>query len=66
MISNFSIISGLKKALTGHLEQWPDFLEPVTYSVNNRVREATGYSGYELMFGRKSRLPIEAEALGTQ
>ena len=47
-----------------HMEQWADFLDVVPFSTNNRVRESTGYSSYELMFGRKARLPIEAEALG--
>ena len=48
----------------GHLDLWGDILEAATFSINNRIREATGYSAHELMYGRKARLPIEAEALG--
>ena len=63
----FSItISTLQKILMGHLDIWGDFLEAATFSINNRIREATGYSAHELMYGRKARLPIEAEAWGNQ
>ena len=44
-----------------HMEHWPEYLESVTFPINNRVRNATKYSAFELMFGRKARLPIEAE-----
>ena len=47
-----------------NLEQWDVLLETVTFATNNRVREAPGYSAYELMFGRNARLPIEAKASG--
>ena len=46
------------------MENWPEHLEPVTLSINDRVREATNYSAFELMFGRKARLPIEVESRG--
>ena len=44
------------------MEQWANFLDVVTFAANNRIRDATGHSAYELMFGRNARLPIEAEA----
>ena len=47
-----------------HMEHWSEYLESVTFSINNRVRDATKYSAFELMFGRKARLPIEAESVG--
>ena len=58
------ISRSLKKSLMNHMEHWPEYLESVTFSINNRVRDAIKYSAFELMFGRKPRLPIEAESRG--
>ncbi len=38
---------------------WPDFVKPHVHTENCTRNDTTGYSPYELMFGRQSRLPID-------
>ncbi|KAI6661745.1 Gypsy retrotransposon integrase-like protein 1 [Oopsacas minuta] len=63
-INNKSAQQSLMKILLNHMEIWPEHLEAVRFSINNRVSEATKYSGFELMSGRRARLPIEVESRG--
>ena len=45
-------------------ENWAQYLEEITFYLNIRPRDTTGFSAFELMHGlRKPRLPTEAENL---
>ena len=57
-----AIKRALIKSISEKREDWSHYLEQVTFSLNIRPRETTGYSAFELMHGsRKPRLPNEAE-----
>lgn len=38
---------------------WRDFVKPLTHAYNCSKSEVTGFSPYELMFGRKPKLPVD-------
>ena len=38
---------------------WRDFVKPLTHAYNCTRNDFTGFSPYELMFGRQPRLPID-------
>lgn len=46
-------------------QHWRDFVRPLTHAYNCTKNDTTGYSPYELMFGRQPRLPIDL-IFGTQ
>lgn len=45
-------------------QHWRDFVKPLTHAYNCTRNDTTGYSPYELMFGRQPKLPIDL-VLGT-
>ena len=38
---------------------WRDFVKPLTHAYNCTKSDVTGFSPYELMFGRQPRLPVD-------
>ena len=40
-------------------QNWDKYLPFVTYAYNTGLRSGTGYSPFEIMFGKKPRLPID-------
>lgn len=39
--------------------QWRDYVKPLTHAYNCTKNDVTGFSPYELMFGRQPRLPVD-------
>ena len=44
-----------------HRDDWDLWIDSVVFAYNTSCHESTGYSPYELIFGRTPRMPIELE-----
>ncbi len=44
-----------------HRLDWDDLLDQAVFAYNTNVHESSGISPYEMVFGRKARMPIEVE-----
>ena len=44
-----------------HFTEWDQWLDPIAFAYNTRKQESTGYSTYEMVFGRTPRMSFEIE-----
>ena len=51
----------LSKAVMGHKEIWDQFIDSAVFAYNTSSHESTNYTPFEVMFGRKARIPIDAD-----
>ena len=51
----------LDNFVSEHSNDWDQWLDQAVFAYNTSVHESTGFSPYELVFGRQARMPIEAE-----
>eukprot|EP00731_Ephydatia_muelleri_P008967 Em0004g1305a len=58
---NQTLQSMLSKAVMGHKEMWDEFIDSAVFAYNTSTHESTTYSPFEVMFGRKARLPVEED-----
>ena len=51
----------LVKAIEKKEEEWDQFLDSSVYAYNTAVHESTKFTPFQLMFGRKTVLPIDID-----
>ena len=51
----------LSKAVMGHKEIWDQFIDSAVFAYNTSSHESTNCTPFEVMFGRKARIPIDAD-----
>ena len=51
----------LSKFVSNHADDWDQWLDPVVFAYNTSRHDSTGYSPYEMIFGRTPRMPFELE-----
>jgi len=56
---NRTLLSMLGTLKDKEKSQWRDHVKPLTHAYNCTRNDVTGFSPYELMFGRQPRLPID-------
>lgn len=49
-----------------HQTDWDEYLPYITMAYNSQGHEATGFSPYEMVFGRKMEVPLEADLTITE
>ena len=58
---NRTIQEILSSFVAEHPADWDLFVDMATYAYNTSRNETTGFSPYELVFGREPRLPLEVD-----
>lgn len=56
---NRTLLSMLGTLQTKEKTKWREYVKPLTHAYNCTRNDGTGFSPYELMFGRQPRLPID-------
>uniref|UniRef100_A0A3B3RBJ3 Gypsy retrotransposon integrase-like protein 1 n=1 Tax=Paramormyrops kingsleyae TaxID=1676925 RepID=A0A3B3RBJ3_9TELE len=56
---NRTLLSMLGTLKDKEKTHWRDYVKPLTHAYNCTKNDVTGFSSYELMFGRQPRLPID-------
>lgn len=56
---NRTLLSMLGTLKDKEKSRWREYVRPLTHAYNCTKNEVTGFSPYELMFGRQPRLPID-------
>ncbi|KAK3877466.1 hypothetical protein Pcinc_017793 [Petrolisthes cinctipes] len=58
--TNRTLKTRLAKLCGNKLSDWPNYIEEVAYSMRTQIQKSTGFTPYQLMFGRQHR-PIDQE-----
>ena len=58
---NRTLQSILASCVSQHKDDWDLWVDLAIYAYNTSVHESTGFSPYELVFGRVARTPIELD-----
>lgn len=56
---NRTLLSMLGTLETKKKSKWKDYVKPLVHAYNCTRNETTGFSPYELMFGRQPKLPVD-------
>ena len=56
---NRTLLSMLGTLREKEKSHWRDYVKPLTHAYNCTKNDVTGFSPYELMFGRRPRLPVD-------
>lgn len=56
---NRTLLGMLGTLIEKDKSNWRDYVKPLTHAYNCTKNDVTGFSSYELMFGRQPRLPVD-------
>ncbi|MGL4645552.1 MAG: hypothetical protein ACRCVL_00305, partial [Cetobacterium sp.] len=56
---NRTLLQMLGTLSTKEKSHWKDIVKPLVHAYNCTRNDVTGFSPYELMFGRQPRLPVD-------
>ena len=56
---NRMLLQSLSTSVEDHPENWDQFVRQICMAYNTSVHPTTGFTPFQLMFGREARLPVE-------